>query len=405
MNLIPELMAKAAAYAAVRRDIHAHPELGYEEVRTAALVVQWLQERGIEVHEGIGETGVVGVIKGNHDGPGLAIRADMDALALQEDNNFAHASQHAGKMHACGHDGHTASLMAAADYINQNRDFAGTLYLIFQPAEEGGGGAKAMMDDGLFDRFSIDEIYGYHNWAGYPEGHVALAAGPVMASANEFKITITGKGTHAALPHLGVDSLLVATHLVQALQSIVSRNTAPLESVVLSTTKIVASDATNIIAETCVLEGTVRCFTEANLVMVEERMATLTTELCSAFGSHGELHFERAYPATVNHVAQTEHATRVAKQVVGEERVAEFIPTMGSEDFSFFLQEKPGCYLMIGNGDGEHREAGHGLGPCALHNPSYDFNDSLIPVAASIWVTLVNDRLGPNGIVSAIPSS
>jgi len=398
MNLIPELTAKSATYTALRRDIHAHPELGYEEVRTAALVVQWLQERGIEVHEGIGKTGVVGVIKGNQDGPGLAIRADMDALALQEENNFAHASQHAGKMHACGHDGHTASLMAAADYINQNRDFAGTLYLIFQPAEEGGGGAKAMMDDGLFDRFSIDEIYGYHNWAGYAEGHVALAPGPVMASANEFKITITGKGSHAAMPHLGVDCLLVATHLVQALQSIVSRNTAPLESVVLSTTKIVASDATNIIAETCVLEGTVRCFTEANLVMVEERMAKLTTELCSAFGSHGELHFERAYPATVNHVAQTEHAARVAKQVVGEERVAEFTPTMGSEDFSFFLQEKPGCYLMIGNGEGEHRDAGHGLGPCALHNPSYDFNDGLIPVAASIWVALVKDRLGPDGI-------
>ena len=398
MNLIPELTAKAATYTALRRDIHAHPELGYEEVRTAALVVDWLKERNIEVHEGIGETGVVGVIKGNQDGPGLAIRADMDALPLQEENNFSHASTHAGKMHACGHDGHTASLLAAADYINQHRDFSGTLYLIFQPAEEGGGGAKAMMDDGLFDRFSIDEIYGYHNWAGYPEGHVALAPGPVMASANEFKITITGKGTHAALPHLGVDSLLVATHLVQALQSIVSRNTAPLDSVVLSTTKIVASDATNIIAETCELEGTVRCFTEENLVMVEERMAKLAAELCSAFGSHGELDFQRAYPATVNHVAQTEHAARVAEQVVGADRVAAFTPTMGSEDFSFFLQEKPCCYLMIGNGDGEHRDAGHGLGPCALHNPSYDFNDGLIPVAASIWVALVNDRLGPNGI-------
>ncbi|MCP4789909.1 MAG: amidohydrolase [Gammaproteobacteria bacterium] len=398
MNLVPEIIAKAATYTALRKDIHAHPELGYEEQRTAALVVKWLKERHIEVHEGIGVTGVVGVIAGDEAGPGLAIRADMDALALSEENTFSHASKHQGKMHACGHDGHTASLLAAADYLCHNRNFAGTLYLIFQPAEEGGAGAKAMMDDGLFERFSIDEIYGYHNWAGHPEGHVALASGPIMASASEFKITVAGKGSHAALPHLGVDSLLVATHLVQALQSIVSRNVSPVDSVVLSVTKIVASDATNIVAESCVLEGTVRCFTEQNLVMVEERMAKLTTQLCSAFGAQGELDFWRAYPATVNHVEQTQHAKRVAEQVVGAERVVSFVPTMGSEDFSFFLQAKPGCYLMIGNGDGEHRDSGHGLGPCALHNPSYDFNDGILTVAASLWVALVRDRLGPNGI-------
>lgn len=398
MNILSAFTTKASLYTDLRRDIHAHPELGYEEHRTAGLVAKWLRDRGVEVHEGIGVTGVVGVIEGAEEGPGLAIRADMDALALSEENSFAHASKNAGKMHACGHDGHTASLLAAADYLAQNRNFAGTLYLIFQPAEEGGAGAKAMIDDGLFERFAIDEIYGFHNWAGYPEGHVALSSGPVMASANEFSITITGKGGHAAMPHLSIDSLLVATHLVQALQSIVSRNTDPLDGVVLSVTKISASHASNIIADQCVIEGTVRCFTETNLVMVEERMAKLSAELCSAFGAHGELQFERNYPATDNHPAQTEYARRVAATVVGEDRVGPFRPTMGSEDFSFFLLEKPGCYLMIGNGDGDHRDVGHGIGPCALHNPSYDFNDGIIPVAASIWVALVADRLGPNGI-------
>ena len=398
MNILSAFTANASQYTELRRDIHAHPELGYEEHRTAGVVAKWLRDRGIEVHEGIGVTGVVGVIKGEHDGPGLAIRADMDALALTEENSFAHASKNAGKMHACGHDGHTASLLAAADYLAQNRTFSGTLYLIFQPAEEGGAGAKAMIDDGLFERFAIDEVYGFHNWAGYAEGHVAVSSGPVMASANEFTITITGKGGHAAMPHLSVDSLLVATHLVQALQSIVSRNTDPLDGVVLSVTKISASDATNIIADQCVIEGTMRCFTEANLLMVEERMAKLSAELCNAFGAQGELDFQRSYPATDNHQAQTDHVRRVAASVVGEERVGPFRPTMGSEDCSFLLLEKPGCYLMIGNGDGEHRDAGHGLGPCALHNPSYDFNDGIIPVAASIWVALVADRLGPKGI-------
>jgi amidohydrolase len=393
MELIPELAAKASTYVALRREIHAHPELGYEEHRTAALIVKCLQEYGIEVHKGIGQTGVVGVIAGTQPGLGIAIRADMDALPLTEENDFDHASNYPGKMHACGHDGHTASLLAAADYLAQNRDFAGTVYLVFQPAEEGGAGAKAMIDDGLFERFAIDEIYGYHNWPGYPEGHVAISPGPVMASANEFKITINGKGTHAGMPHLGVDCLLVATHLVQALQSIVSRNTNPLESVVLSTTKICASDATNIISDSCELEGTVRCFSDEALDMIEQRMSELTTQLCSAFGCQGELEFERHYPPTINHPEATAHMTRVAQRVVGAEKVSQFTPTMGSEDFSFFLQAKPGCYLMLGNGDGQHRAHGHGMGPCSLHNPSYDFNDQLLPIAASLWVALIRDRL------------
>lgn len=393
MELIPELAAKASTYVALRREIHAHPELGYEEHRTAALIVKCLQEYRIEVHKGIGQTGVVGVIAGTQPGLGIAIRADMDALPLTEENDFDHASNYPGKMHACGHDGHTASLLAAADYLAQNRDFAGTVYLVFQPAEEGGAGAKAMIEDGLFERFAIDEIYGYHNWPGYPEGHVAISSGPVMASANEFKITINGKGTHAGMPHLGVDCLLVATHLVQALQSIVSRNTNPLESVVLSTTKICASDATNIISDSCELEGTVRCFTDEALDMVEQRMSELTTQLCSAFGCHGKLEFERHYPPTINHPEATAHMRRVAEQVVGAEKVSQFTPTMGSEDFSFFLQAKPGCYLMLGNGDGQHRAHGHGMGPCSLHNPSYDFNDQLLPIAASLWVALIRDRL------------
>ncbi len=408
-HIIADIAAKQSIYSQLRRDIHAHPELAYEEQRTQALVVQWLQTRNIEVHTGFGVTGVVGVLRGTRINPetgkvgmrGLAIRADMDALPLTEENNFAHASQYQGKMHACGHDGHTASLLAAADYLSTHRDFLGTVYFIFQPAEEGGGGAKAMIDDGLFERFAIDEIYGFHNWPGYPEGTVALTSGPVLASSNEFTITITGKGCHAALPHLGVDSLLVASHLIQALQSIVSRNANPQESIVLSITKITASDATNIVAEQCVMEGTVRCFTKDNVDMVEARMQKLTTDLCHAFGAKGELVFARNYPPTINHEAQTQHARRVAATVVGEAKVIPFEPVMGAEDFSYFLQEKPGCYLMIGNGDGEHRDRGHGLGPCALHNPSYDFNDTLLPIAASVWVALVADRLEGRVLLNA----
>ena len=399
MTLLAPIVAEAETYKAIRRDIHAHPELSYSEHRTAKIVVDQLTAMGIEVHQSIAVTGVVGVIKGLKSGAGIALRADMDALPLQERNQFEHRSQYAGKMHACGHDGHTATLLCAAGYLAKNRDFSGTVYLIFQPAEEGGAGAKAMIDDGLFERFSIDEIYGYHNWPGYSQGSVGIVAGPMMASASEFKIKVVGKGAHAAMPQLGADPLLVACQLVQGLQSIVTRNINPLESVVLSVTKIHCGDATNIIADDCMIQGTVRCFSEEVLQAVEKRMAKISQDLCAAFDCEGQFVFERAYPATINHVAQAQYMREVAEDLLGQNQVVDFTPTMGSEDFSFFLQEKPGCYFALGNGDGDHRDLLHGMGPCTLHNPSYDFNDALIPIGASLWVRLVEARLGKGGIV------
>ena len=399
MTLLAPIVAEAETYKAIRRDIHAHPELSYSEHRTAKIVVDQLTAMGIEVHQSIAVTGVVGVIKGLKSGAGIALRADMDALPLQERNQFEHQSQYAGKMHACGHDGHTATLLCAAGYLAKNRDFSGTVYLIFQPAEEGGAGAKAMINDGLFERFSIDEIYGYHNWPGYPQGSVGIVAGAMMASASEFKIKVVGKGAHAAMPQLGVDPLLVACQLVQGLQSIVTRNINPLDSIVLSVTKIHCGDATNIIADDCVIEGTVRCFSEEVLQAVEKRMAKISQDLCAAFDCEGQFVFERAYPATINHVAQAQYMREVAEDLLGQNQVVDFTPTMGSEDFSFFLQEKPGCYFALGNGDGDHRDLLHGMGPCTLHNPSYDFNDALIPIGASLWVRLVEARLGKGGIV------
>lgn len=399
MTLLAPIVAEAEIYKAIRRDIHAHPELSYSEHRTAKIVVDQLTAMGIEVHQSVGVTGVVGVIKGLKSGAGIALRADMDALPLQERNQFEHRSQYAGKMHACGHDGHTATLLCAAGYLAKNRDFSGTVYLIFQPAEEGGAGAKAMINDGLFERFSIDEIYGYHNWPGYPQGSVGIVAGAMMASASEFKIKVVGKGAHAAMPQLGADPLLVACQLVQGLQSIVTRNINPLDSVVLSVTKIHCGDATNIIADDCVIEGTVRCFSEDVLKAVEARMGRISQDLCLAFDCEGQLDFRRAYPATINHAAQAHYMREVAVNLLGQDKVVDFTPTMGSEDFSFFLQEKPGCYFALGNGDGDHRDLLHGMGPCTLHNPSYDFNDALIPIGASLWVRLIEARLGKGGIV------
>ncbi|HIG36825.1 MAG TPA: amidohydrolase [Oceanospirillaceae bacterium] len=393
MTLLPSIVAEAKQFQTLRRDLHAHPELSYKEHRTAQIVLDQLTSMGIEAHPGIGVTGVVGVIQGRQPGGGIALRADMDALPLDEHNDFAHASTYAGKMHACGHDGHTATLLAAASYLAQHRDFCGTVYLIFQPAEEGGAGAQAMIDDGLFERFAIDEIYGYHNWPGYEQGTVGLVAGAMMASASEFKIRVVGKGAHAAMPHLGADPLLVSCQLVQALQSIVTRSVDPQESVVLSVTKIHCGDATNIIADDCIIEGTVRCFSEHSLQCVEDRMGKICIDLCAAFECDGVLDFERSYPATINHEAQVEFVREVAVDLLGEDQVVPFTPTMGSEDFSFYLIQKPGCYFAIGNGLGGHRDQGHGIGPCMLHNPSYDFNDALIPIGASLWVKLVQARL------------
>jgi hippurate hydrolase len=390
MMLAEGILELQSEIQAIRRDLHAHPELRYEEHRTAAVVAAKLRAWGLEVTEGIGGTGVVGTLRRGTSTRSVGLRADMDALPLQEHNAFAHASKHAGKMHACGHDGHTAMLLAGARWLSQHGGFDGVAHFIFQPAEEGGAGAQKMIDEGLFERFPCDAVFGMHNWPGMAAGTFAVTPGPMMASSNEFEITIRGKGAHAALPHNGVDPVLVATHLVQALQSIITRNKKPVEAAVLSVTEIHAGDATNIIPDSAVVRGTVRTFTMETLDLVESRMKALTEQLPPAFGATGALHFHRNYPPTINEPGQTAFAVEVMKELVGAGNVnAACEPTMGSEDFAFMLLARPGCYAFIGNGDGSHREGGHGMGPCMLHNPSYDFNDELIPLGGSYWVKLV----------------
>jgi hippurate hydrolase len=388
MKVIDSIVAQAASLAAVRRDIHAHPELCFEEVRTADLVAQKLTEWGIPIQRGLGKTGVVGIIKGGSSTRSIGLRADMDALPMQEFNTFAHTSQHAGKMHACGHDGHTAMLLAAAQYLAAHRDFDGMVYLIFQPAEESGGGAREMMQDGLFEQFPMEAVFGMHNWPGMAVGTFALSPGPVMASSNEFKITLRGKGAHAAMPHNGLDPVPVACQLVQAFQTIVSRNLKPIDAGVISVTMIHAGEASNVIADSCELQGTVRTFTLEVLDLIERRMQAVAEHVCAAFGVTCDFEFRRNYPPTVNSAPEVAFAREVMAGVVGAANVLPQEPTMGAEDFAFMLQAKPGAYCFIGNGEGAHREIGHGGGPCTLHNPSYDFNDDLIPLGASYWVEL-----------------
>ncbi len=394
MFAIDSILADAASIATLRRDIHAHPELCFEEKRTSDLIAKALTDWGIPIHRGMGTTGVVGIVKSGTSSRAVGLRADIDALPMTEHNKFDHASRHAGKMHACGHDGHTAMLLGAAKHFSKQRDFDGTVYLIFQPAEEGGGGAREMIKDGLFDKFPMEAIFGAHNWPGMKVGQFGVTTGPCFASSNEFKITIHGKGSHAALPHNGIDPVPIACQLVQGFQTIITRNKRPIDAGVISVTMIHTGEATNVVPDTCVLEGTVRTFTQDVLDMIERRMQEVAEHTCAAFGAKCEFVFERNYPPTINHDAETAFFRKVAADVAGKNNVLDFEPTMGSEDFSYFLQAKPGCYFLIGNGDGAHRSLGHGEGPCMLHNPSYDFNDDLIPLGATMWVRLAQAWLG-----------
>ncbi|MEI6384638.1 MAG: M20 aminoacylase family protein [Betaproteobacteria bacterium] len=389
MNLLDDITMQANTLAAVRKDIHSHPELCFQEFRTADIVAQKLTEWGIPVDRGMGTTGVVGIIKSGTSTRSIGLRADMDALPIQEVNTFAHASQHAGKMHACGHDGHTTMLLAAAQHLAKHKNFDGTVYLIFQPAEEGGGGAREMVKDGLFKKYPMDAVFGIHNWPGLQVGQFAVSPGPVMASSNEFKITICGKGSHAALPHNGVDPVPIACQMVQAFQTIITRNKKPVDAGVISVTMIHAGQATNVVANTCELQGTVRTFTADVLDMIESRMKKIAEHVCAAHDATVEFSFHRNYPSTINHESETAFTRNVLTQMVGAENVKQQEPTMGAEDFSYFLQELPGTYFFIGNGEGAHREMGHGAGPCTLHNPSYDFNDDLIPLGGTVWVRIV----------------
>jgi amidohydrolase len=396
MELIAEIEQSHEEIKAIRRDIHAHPELCYEEQRTADLVAQKLRGWGLEVTRNLGKTGVVGVLRKGSGKGMIGLRADMDALPIPELNTFEHASQHQNKMHACGHDGHTAMLLGAAQYLSRHRDFDGTVVFIFQPAEEGGGGAKAMIQDGLFKQFPVDAVFALHNWPGMPAGEFGARVGATQASSNEFEIRIKGSGSHAAIPHDGVDPVFTAMQIGTGLQSIMTRNKRPIDSAVLSITQIRAGHATNVIPDLATLAGTVRTFSTDVLDLIETRMKEIVTATAAAYRCTAEVDFVRNYPPTVNTEKETHFALGVMQDVVGAEHVETNIdPTMGAEDFSYMLLEKPGCYAYIGNGVGAHRAHGHGIGPCMLHNSSYDFNDDVLSLGATYWVRLVEKFLPP----------
>jgi hippurate hydrolase len=378
----------------IRRDIHAHPELCFQEQRTADVVAQKLTEWSIPVIRGMGITGVVGIIKRGTSNRAVGLRADMDALPMQELNTFPHASQHPGKMHACGHDGHTAMLLGAAHYLAQHGTFDGTVYVIFQPAEEGGGGGKRMIDDGLFEQCPMEAVFGMHNWPGLAFGHFGVTDGPMMASSNEFEVIVRGKGCHAAQPQMGIDPIMIAIQIAQSWQTIVSRNVNPIDSAVLSVTQIHSGSATNVIPDEATLIGTVRTFTNDVLDLIETNMKRIAEHTAQAFNANVEFNFHRNYPPLINHPKETAIAAEVLRNLVGKDGVnTQIEPTMGAEDFAYMLQAKPGCYVFIGNGFGAHREFGHGLGPCNLHNASYDFNDQLLPIGTSYWVRLAEHFL------------
>lgn len=386
MSVIEAVRFRQPELTRLRRDIHAHPELAFAEHRTAEVVAQHLLALGIEVHRNIGKTGVVGVVRGGSGERAIGLRADMDALPMQERNTFDHHSRHPGCMHACGHDGHTTMLLAAAEILAAQRAFDGIVYLVFQPAEEGEGGARAMIEDGLFERFPMESIYGMHNWPGMPPGQFAVHAGPAMASADRFDIQVLGHGAHAAMPHLGTDPVVAAAALVQAIQTITSRTLDPLDAAVVSTTMFHAGEAYNVIPDRATLAGTVRAFSETVAARIESRLRELCAGVATAFGVEVSCEYRRGYPPTVNTLAEAEVCANVAAALVGEQQVSrDARPSMGAEDFAFFLQHKPGCYVWIGNGAGE--------GGCMLHNPRYDFNDDIIPIGAAYWVELVRKLL------------
>ncbi len=388
MKIDADIAARHESLKAFRRDIHRHPETAFEEVRTAARVAERLEACGIEVHAGLAETGLVGVLRRGSSNRAVGLRADMDALNLTEYNDFDHRSTIDGKMHGCGHDGHTAMLLGAAEHLAAAETFIGTVYFIFQPAEEGGGGGRVMVEEGLFDRFPVEGVYGMHNMPGLAVGHIAASTGPVMAAADVFTITITGAGGHAAFPHRAVDPVFAAGEIIVALQTIVARNTDPLSSAVVSVTMMAAGEASNIIPETATLTGSARTFTDEMRDLVETTMKRIVEGVAAAHGATATLDYERGYPATVNHPAESEIAARAAAAAVGADKVVrDFPPMMGAEDFSYMLRERPGCYVFIGNGEGD----AHPM----CHSPDYDFNDDILPIGVSYWARLVEEALGP----------
>jgi hippurate hydrolase len=386
MKLPPEIAALDAEMRAWRHHIHAHPETAFEEKETGAFVADKLRAFGLEVHTGLAGTGVVGVLRNGSSSEAVGFRADLDALHIHEKSGVAHASQVEGKMHACGHDGHTTMLLAAARAIAQRRRFDGTAYFIFQPAEENEGGGRAMVKEGLFERFPMKAVYGMHNWPELPVGKIALREGPLMGAYDIFEIVATGRGAHAAMPHLGRDPMLFAAHTINALQTIVARNIHPLESGVVSVTQVHGGDTWNVIPQEVVLRGTVRAFERAIQDLIEKRIGEIVDGLAATFDMKASLRYERRYPATINTPAETRNALAAATALVGGENVdTDPMPSMGSEDFAFMLQAKPGCYIWLGGG--------RGPGTPNLHNPHYDFNDDALAIGASYWVTLAEAQL------------
>jgi len=387
MTVIKEIKQFHDEMTEWRRDIHQHPELKFEEIRTADLVAAKLEEFGIEIHRGLAKTGVVGTIR-NGDGPSIGLRADMDALPLEEKNTFKHASSNPGKMHACGHDGHTAMLLGAAKHLAASKNFKGTVNFIFQPAEEGGGGGELMIKEGLFEKFPVDSVYGLHNWPGMPAGTFGVASGPIMAAADMFDLTINGRGGHAALPDQCIDPIVVASQVVSALQTIPSRNTHPVDSVVISVTQIHAGDAYNVIPDSVRMHGTVRTFQQETRDKMPSSMLRVAEGVCAAYGATCELNYMSGYPATVNSVQEADISAKAVVDLLGEDKIIRNpTPSMGAEDFSYMLEARPGCYVWLGIGPGKG-EAG-----CMLHSSSYDFNDDVLPTGASYWVKLVENEL------------
>ena len=374
--------------AAIRRDIHAHPELAFGEWRTSDIVAAQLEKLGLETYRGLAGTGVIGKLRRGSSDRAIGLRADMDALPLDELNSFAHRSIHPGCMHACGHDGHTAMLLGAAEALAKLGNFDGTVYFIFQPAEEHEGGARVMVEQGLFALFPMQAVFGLHNWPGLPVGQMSVREGPVMAGADRFNITVTGRGGHAAMPHQAADTVVAGSALVSALQTLVSRNTEPMEPAVLSVTRFHAGHADNVLPEEAVLGGTVRTFSAAQQTMMEAGLRRICDGVASTYGVAITLEFERGYPPTVNSGAETALCRDVAGQVLGEANVRNDLkPSMGAEDFAYLLRERPGCYVWLGNGMGE--------GGCLLHSPHFDFNDEIIPLGIKYWLTLVEKALPP----------
>jgi len=390
MNPVDYVRSQQVELTAIRRDLHAHPELGFEEHRTAEIVSRELDRLGIEHHDRVGKTGVVGVIRGQRQDSGRAVglRADMDALPMHEENSFAHVSRFKGRMHGCGHDGHTTMLLGAARYLAATKAFDGSVYLIFQPGEEGFAGGKAMVEEGLFERFPANEIYALHNWPGLPPGTIAVRPGPMMAAADRIEIHIEGRGGHGAHPHIAVDPVLVAGHIITAAQSIVSRNVSPVDTAVVSLCAMHAGNlaAMSVIPREARLVGTVRTFRPQTQDAVERRLSELVHSIAAAFGASATLKYERVYPATVNTEREAEFAAQVADTLIGPENVVRDLePSMGSEDFSFMLQRRPGAYARLGQGGAESG--------CFLHNTRYDFNDDVIPLGAGYLAALAEQAL------------